>query len=63
MEGELGDREIAVGLTPWQFQRAWRKVSRVERYLEDKGDQSWVFTGRTDVEAEIPILWPPDVKS
>ena len=27
-----------------------------------KGDQSWVFIGRTDVEAEIPILWPPDVK-
>ena len=28
-----------------------------------KGDQSWVFTGRTDVEAETPVLWPPDVKS
>ena len=28
-----------------------------------KGDQSWVFIGRTDVEAEIPVLWPPDVKS
>ena len=28
-----------------------------------KGDQSWVFTGRTDTEAETPILWPPDVKS
>ena len=28
-----------------------------------KGDQSWVFTGRTDVEAEAPLLWPPDVKS
>ena len=27
-----------------------------------KGDQSWVFTGRTDVEAETPILWPRDVK-
>ena len=26
-------------------------------------NQSWVFTGRTDVEAETPILWPPDVKS
>ena len=29
----------------------------------NKGDQSWVFTGRTDAEAETPILWPPDVKS
>ena len=28
-----------------------------------KGDQSWVFIERTDVEAESPILWPPDVKS
>ena len=27
------------------------------------GDQSWVFIGRTDVEAETPILWTPDVKS
>ena len=26
------------------------------------GGQSWVFTGRTDVEAEAPILWPPDAK-
>ena len=25
-----------------------------------KGDQSWVFIGRTDVEAETPVLWPPD---
>ena len=25
-----------------------------------KGDQSWVFTGRTDVEAETPVLWPPE---
>ena len=28
-----------------------------------KGDQSWVFIRRTDVEAETPILWPPDAKS
>ena len=31
--------------------------------VHPKGDQSWVFFGRTDVEAETPILWPPDVKS
>ena len=31
--------------------------------VHHKGDQSWVFIGRTDVEAETPILWPPDVKS
>ena len=28
-----------------------------------KGDQSWVFTGGTDVKAETPILWPPDAES
>ena len=28
-----------------------------------KGDQSWVFIGRTDAKAETPILWTPDVKS
>ena len=31
--------------------------------VHSKGDQSWVFIGRTDVEAETPILWPPDMKS
>ena len=31
--------------------------------VHPKGDQSWVFIGRTDVEAEVPILWPPDAKS
>ena len=31
--------------------------------VHPKGDQSWVFIGRTDVAAEIPILWPPDAKS
>ena len=31
--------------------------------VHPKGDQSWVFIGRTDAEAETPILWPPDAKS
>ena len=31
--------------------------------VHSKGDQSWVFIGRSDVEAETPILWPPDAKS
>ena len=30
--------------------------------FQPKRDQSWVFTGRTNVEAETPILWPPDAK-
>ena len=31
--------------------------------VHPKGDQSWVFIGRTDVEVETPILWPPDAKN
>ena len=31
--------------------------------VHPKVDQSWVFIGRTDVEAETPVLWPPDAKS
>ena len=31
--------------------------------VHPKGDQSWVFIGRTDVEAETQILWPPDAKN
>ena len=47
----------------------WRRLLRVTWDCEEiqsvhpKGDQSWVFIGRTDVEAESPILWPPDMKS
>ena len=47
----------------------WRRLLRVfldckeVQPIHPKGDQSWVFIGRTDVEAEIPILWPPDVKN
>ena len=31
--------------------------------VHPRGDKSWVFIGRTDVEAEIPILWPPNAKN
>ena len=31
--------------------------------VNPKGNQPWIFIGRTDVEAETPILWPPDAKS
>ena len=37
----------------------WREVQPVH----PKGNQSWIFIGRTDVEAETPVLWPPDSKS
>ena len=44
----------------------WRRLLRVPwttRRSNQSILKSWVFTGRTDVEAETPILWPPDVKS
>ena len=48
----------------------WRRLLRVSlldckeiQPVHSEGDQSWVFIGRTDVEAETPILWSPDVKS
>ena len=54
----------------------WRRLLRVPWTARDcsplnckiqpvhpKGDQSWLFIGRTDVEAETSILWPPDAKS
>ena len=31
--------------------------------VHPKGNQSWIFTARTDAEAETPLLWPPDVKN
>ena len=46
----------------------WRRLLRVPwtariQPIHPKGDQSWVFIGRTDVEADIPILWPPNAES
>ena len=31
--------------------------------VHSEGDQSWIFMGRTDIEAETPILWPRDVEN
>ena len=45
----------------------WRRLLRVPwmeiQPVHPKGDQSWVFIGNTDAEAETPILWPPDVRN
>ena len=47
----------------------WRRLLRVPwicqeiKLVNPKGNQPWIFTGRTDAEAEAPILWPPDVKN
>ena len=59
----------------WALKNWWFWTVMLEKTLESpldckeiqtvnpKGNQSWIFIGRTDVEAETPILWPPDVKS
>ncbi|KAB0343721.1 hypothetical protein FD754_020647 [Muntiacus muntjak] len=47
----------------WCLRRLLRVPWTVRRFNHPKGDQSWVFIGRTDAEAETPILWPPDGKS
>ena len=69
---------VLYGCESWTIKKAeCRRIDAVvlEKTLESpmdckeiqpvhpKGDQSWVFIGRTDVEAETPILWPPDAKS
>ena len=36
---------------------------KVIQPVNPKGNQSWIFIGRTDVEAETPVLWPPDAKN
>ena len=38
-------------------------VCKAIKPVHPKGNQSWIFIGRTDAEAEIPILWPPDAKN
>ena len=47
----------------------WRRLLRSPLHCQEiqpvhpKGDQSWVLIGRTDAEAETPVLWPPHAKS
>ena len=59
----------------WTIKKVERRIDAFELWhwspldckeiqpVHPKGDQSWVFIERTDVEAETPILWPPDAKS
>ena len=56
----------------WALKNLWSWTVALEKTLESpldckeiqpvhpKGNQSWIFTGRTDAKAEVPILWPPD---
>ena len=59
-------RETWVQSLGWEI--PWRRESLPTPVFwpgefHPKGDQSWVFIGRTDAEAETPILWPPHAKS
>ena len=48
---------------PPLYEVLWEDSWRVHWTVNPKGNQHWIFTGRTDAEAEAPILWPPDAKS
>ena len=66
---------VMYGCESWTIKKAERqRIVVLEKTLESpldckeiqpvhpKGNQSWIFTGRTDAEAETPIVWPPDAK-
>ena len=42
---------------------SWESLGLKGDEVSPKGNQPWIFTGRTDAEVEAPVLWPPDVKS
>ena len=70
---------VMYGCESWTVKKAeWQRIDAfelLEKTLESpldckeiqpvhlKGDQSWVFFGRTDAKAETPLLWPPDAKN
>ena len=47
----------------WCQRRLLRPLDCKIKPVHPKGNQSWIFIGRTDTEAETPVLWPPDVKN
>ena len=48
---------------PWCWKRLLRVPWTARRSNQPKGNQPWIFTGRTDAKTEAPILWPPDTNS
>ena len=47
----------------WCWRRLESPLDKEIKPVNPKGNQPWIFTGRTDAEAKTPIFWPPDVKS
>ena len=60
-----GERRRIDAFELWCYRRLLRVpwTARHIKHVHPKGDQSWLFIGRTDVEAETPILWPLDAKN
>ena len=66
--GDSGGQRSLVCYSPWGGKKLEKTLEspsdRKEIHpVHPKGDQSWVFIRRTDVEAETPIVWPPDGKN
>ena len=64
------DHKEGWALKDWHFQIVVLEktlesplASKAIKLVHRKGNQSWIFIGKTDAEAEVPILWPPDGKS
>ena len=47
----------------WCWRNSWESLGQEIKPVNPKGNQPWIFVGRTDAEAEAPVLWPPDAKS
>ena len=60
-----GEHRRIDALELWLLEKTLESLldCKVIQPVHPKGNQSWIFIGRTDVEAETPILWPPDVES
>ena len=48
---------------PWTARRSNQSILKEIQPVHSKGDQAWVFIGRSDAEAETPILWLSDAKN
>ena len=61
---KTAERQRNDAFEPWCWRRLENPLDCKEiKPVHPKGNQSWIFIGRTDAEAETPILWPPDVKN
>ena len=53
---------VMYGCESWMMEETLESSLNCKE-VQPKGDQSWVFIGRTDAETETPVLWPPHAKS